>query len=166
MHKLCFQTEMAHYLMRYFKMRIPHLLTNTVAPFWPTTLHCLFEGSFHVLPYGPNFLLLGRNDSRYRLFGIDRPQFLKQLSTKVHTKPVSEIKGAPCTRRAHFHGRVHDFRRCAPSVCMFFEPFCIAIYWEGAWTIFRVHSFRGSAPCECTKYKLISDTANNGKLTN
>ena len=67
---------------------------------------------------------------------------------------VSEIKGAPCTRRAHFHGRVHDFRRCAPGVCTFFEPFIIAIYWEGAWNNFRVHSFRGSAPCECTKLKL------------
>ena len=33
---------------------------------------------------------------------------------------VSEIKGAPCTRCAHFHGRVHDFRRCAPGVCTFF----------------------------------------------
>ena len=33
---------------------------------------------------------------------------------------VSEIKGAPCTRRAHFHGRVHDFRRCAPGVSTFF----------------------------------------------
>ena len=38
---------------------------------------------------------------------------------------VSEIKGAPCTRRAHFHGRVHDFRRCAPGVCTFF----LAIYY-------------------------------------
>ena len=64
---------------------------------------------------------------------------------------VSEIKGAPCTRRAHFHGRVHDFRKCAPGVCTFFEPFIIAIYWEGAWINFRVHSFMGSAPCECTK---------------
>ena len=61
---------------------------------------------------------------------------------------MSEIKGAPCTRRAHFHGRVHDFRRCAPGVCTFFEPFIIAIYQEGAWTNVRVHSFRGSAPCE------------------
>ena len=41
---------------------------------------------------------------------------------------VSEIKGAPCTRRAHFHGWVHDFRRCAPGVCTFFGPFIIAIY--------------------------------------
>ena len=32
-----------------------------------------------------------------------------------------------------------------------FEPFIIAIYWEGAWSNFRVHSFMGSAPCECTK---------------
>ena len=40
---------------------------------------------------------------------------------------MSEIKGAPCTRRAHFHDRVHDFQRYAPCVCTFFEPFCIAI---------------------------------------
>ena len=67
---------------------------------------------------------------------------------------VSEIKGAPCTRRAQFHGRVHDFRRCAPGVCTFFEPFIILIYWEGAWSNFWVHSLMGSAPCECTKEKL------------
>ena len=36
----------------------------------------------------------------------------------------------------------------------FFWPFIIAIYWEGAWSTFRVHSFMGSAPCECTKKKL------------
>ena len=72
---------------------------------------------------------------------------------------MSEIKGAPCTRRAHFHGRVHDFRRCAPGVCTFYEPFTNAIYWEGAWGNFRVHSFMGSAQCECTNKSLISDTA-------
>ena len=44
------------------------------------------------------------------------------------TISVSEIKGATHTRRAHFHSRVHDFRRCAPGVWMFFEPFIIAIY--------------------------------------
>ena len=32
---------------------------------------------------------------------------------------MSEIKGAPCTRRAHFHGQVHDYWRCAPGVCTF-----------------------------------------------
>ena len=73
------------------------------------------------------------------------------LFSIVITGTVSEIKGAPCTRRAHFHGRVHDFRRCAPGVCTFFEPFIIAIYWEGALSNFRVHNFMGSAPCECTK---------------
>ena len=41
---------------------------------------------------------------------------------------VSEIKGAPCTRRAHFHDRVHNFRRCAPSGCKFFETVIIATY--------------------------------------
>ena len=44
---------------------------------------------------------------------------------------VSEIKGAPCTLRAHIHGRVHDFRRCAPGVHTFFELSIIAIYWKG-----------------------------------
>ena len=39
---------------------------------------------------------------------------------------VSEIKGAPCARWAHFHGRVHDFRRYAPGVCTFFKPVTIA----------------------------------------
>ena len=63
------------------------------------------------------------------------------------TLAVSEINGAPCTPRAHFHSRVHDFWRCAPGVCMFFKPSIIAQ--EGAWRDVRVHSFR--APCECTK---------------
>ena len=40
--------------------------------------------------------------------------------------PVSETKGAPCARHAHFHGRVHDFRRCAHGVYTFFEPVIIA----------------------------------------
>ena len=34
-------------------------------------------------------------------------------------KAVSENKGAPCTRCAYFRCRVHDFRRCAPGVCIF-----------------------------------------------
>ena len=41
---------------------------------------------------------------------------------------VSEIKGAPCTRCAHFHDWVHNFRRCAPGVCTFFEHVIIATY--------------------------------------
>ena len=31
---------------------------------------------------------------------------------------VSEIKGATCTRCAHFHDWVHDFRRCARFLSM------------------------------------------------
>ena len=76
------------------------------------------------------------------------------IATITTKNTVSEIKGVPCTRRAHFHGRVHDFKSRAPGVCTFFEPFIIAIYWEGAWSNFRVHSFMSSAPCECTKQKL------------
>ena len=53
-------------------------------------------------------------------------------STTDSVIAVFEIKGAPCTQRAHFHDRVHDFRRCAPGVCTFFEPFIIGIHWEGA----------------------------------
>ena len=34
---------------------------------------------------------------------------MKFSMTALHIHSVSEIKGAPCTRRAHFHGRVHDF---------------------------------------------------------
>ena len=83
------------------------------------------------------------------------PCYRSQIYTeRTHTLPVSEIKGAPCTRRAHFHSRSPDFWRCAPSVCTFVEPFIITIYWEGAWCNFRVHSFMGSAPCECTNQKL------------
>ena len=33
-------------------------------------------------------------------------------------------------------------------MCMFFEPFIFATYWEGAWSNFQVHSFMGSAPCD------------------
>ena len=67
---------------------------------------------------------------------------------------MSEIKGAPCVQCAHFHGRVHDFRRCAPGVCTSFEPIIIATYTEGAWRNSRAHSFRKSAPNKT----LISDT--------
>ena len=35
----------------------------------------------------------------------------------------------------------------AARLVTFFELFCIAIYWEGAWSNFRVLNFRGSAPC-------------------
>ena len=55
-----------------------------------------------------------------------------QTSESTHTfyiGAVSEIKGAPCTRGAHFHGRVHDFRRCAASsVCTFLLPFIVILY--------------------------------------
>ena len=34
-----------------------------------------------------------------------------QYSKGVYIIAVSEIKGAPCARRAHFRGRVHDFLR-------------------------------------------------------
>ena len=51
------------------------------------------------------------------------------------------------------HISTAGFWRCAPSVCTFFELFIIAIYWEGSWSNFWVHSFRGSAPCECTNPK-------------
>ena len=83
------------------------------------------------------------------LFGVTCPVY-RTLVLK-ESIAVSKIKGAPCTWRAHFHGRVHNVRKCAPSVCTFFEIFIIAIYWEGAWSNIRVHSLRGSAPCECTK---------------
>ena len=39
-------------------------------------------------------------------------------------------------------------------MCTFFEPFIIAIHWEGAWSNFRVHSLMGSAQNK----SLISDT--------
>ena len=73
---------------------------------------------------------------------------------------VSEIKGAPCIQLAHFHDQVHDFRRCAPGVCTFFEPFIISIYWKGAWSNFRVHSFMGSAAgsVSAQNKSLISET--------
>ena len=60
---------------------------------------------------------------------------------RVHPAPGVHISTAGCT----ILGGVHPV--CAP----FFEPFTIAIYWEGAWSNFRVHSFMWSAPCECTK---------------
>ena len=71
---------------------------------------------------------------------------------------VSEIKGAPCTRRAHFHSRVHDFQRCAPGVCTFFVFFIIAIYLRvhgaisGCTVLGKVH------PVSAQNKSLISDT--------
>ena len=41
---------------------------------------------------------------------------------------VSEIKGALGARRAHFRGRAHVFRTCAPDVRRFFHSILIAIY--------------------------------------
>ena len=72
---------------------------------------------------------------------------------------MSEIKGAPWTRRVHYNGRVHDFRRCAPGVWTFFEPFIIAIigrvYGEmsGCTVLGEVH------PVSAQNKSLISDTA-------
>ena len=71
---------------------------------------------------------------------------------------MSEIKGAPCTQRAYFHGRVHDFWRCAPNVCTFFEPFIIAIYWEGAWPFSGCTVLREVHPVSAQNKSLISDT--------
>ena len=68
-----------------------------------------------------------------------------------HIQSVSEIKGAPCARCAHFHCRVHEFWKGAPGVCTFFELVIITIYQEVAWGISRVHSFRSSAHGGCTK---------------
>ena len=69
----------------------------------------------------------------YEVWGVPPghppPPWIRPCSGRM--KAVYEIKGAPCARRAHFHGRVHDFQRCAPGVCTFFEPFCIAIYLGG-----------------------------------
>ena len=44
------------------------------------------------------------------------------------TKTVFEINGAHGARRAHFRGRAHVFRTCAPDVCTFFHSILIAIY--------------------------------------
>ena len=41
---------------------------------------------------------------------------------------VFEINGAHGARRAHFRGRAHVFRTCAPDVCTFFHSILIAIY--------------------------------------
>ena len=91
----------------------------------------------------------------------DFSQVLRKLSLAIKAQgsgpnslTVSEIKGAHCTRRAHFHCRVHDFRRRAPGVCTFFLAIYYCYTWEGAWSNFRVHSFMGSAPCEYTNQKL------------
>ena len=41
---------------------------------------------------------------------------------------VFEIKGALGARRAHFRGRAHVFRTCAPDVCTFIHSIIIVIY--------------------------------------
>ena len=65
---------------------------------------------------------------------------------------MSEIKGAPCTR-------VHDFRRCAPGVCMFLEPSIIAIYWVGHGAISGCTVLWEVHPASAQNNSLISDTA-------
>ena len=68
---------------------------------------------------------------------------------------VSEIKGAPCTRRAHLHGRVHNFLRCTPGVCTFFERFIGRVHGtiSGCTVLWEVH------PASAQTKSLISDTA-------
>ena len=68
---------------------------------------------------------------------------------------VSEIKGAPCIRCAHFHDRVHDFRRCAPGVYTFFEPHIQRVHGEipGRTVLREVH------PLGAPNKTLILDTA-------
>ena len=43
-----------------------------------------------------------------------------------------QYERCPKLRVHPFHGRVHDFRRCAPVAFTFFEPCIIAIYGGGA----------------------------------
>ena len=80
----------------------------------------------------------------------------------THTIAVSQIKGAPCARCAHFHGQVHNFRRCAPSVCMFPEPVIVVKYKEGAWRNSWAHGFTNLGqvhPVGAPNKTLILDTA-------
>ena len=53
-----------------------------------------------------------------------------------HGKAVSEIKGAPCTRRAHFHGRVHNFLRCARFLSYLLLLYIGRVHGEISWTFF------------------------------
>ena len=71
---------------------------------------------------------------------------------------MSEIKGAPCTRLAHFHSRVHDFQRCAPGVCTFLSYLLLL-------NIGRVHGANSGCidlgdvhPVSAQNKSLISDT--------
>ena len=64
---------------------------------------------------------------------------------------VFEINGALGARRAHFRGRAHVFRRCAPDVRTFFHPIVISIYQRSAQKNSRVHSFKMNAPEGRTK---------------
>ena len=82
------------------------------------------------------------------------------IAVYKHIFSGSEIKGAPCTRHTHFHGGVHDFRRCAPGVCTFFDPI-IMLYIKvrrvhgaisGRTVLWAVH------PVSAQNKNLISDT--------
>ena len=68
------------------------------------------------------------------------------------------------TRGAHFNSRVHDFWRCAPGVCTFFEPFIIAIYWEGDGAISGCTVLWEVHPASAQNKSLISDTAEISKI--
>ena len=46
----------------------------------------------------------------------------------------------------------------------FVEAFNIAVYWQGAWSNFRVHSFIGSAPSSEQNKSLISYTDKSSKM--
>ena len=97
--------------------------------------------------------------------GLKKSKFYRIKISIIET--VSEIKGAPCARCAHFHGRVHGFRRCAPGVCTLFEPFIIATYYMRVHGEISGHTFLGEVrrtvlggvhPVGAPTKTLISDT--------
>ena len=51
---------------------------------------------------------------------------------QLNARSVFEINGALGAQRAHFRGRAHVFRTCAPDVRTFIHPIIIAIYQRSA----------------------------------
>ena len=74
--------------------------------------------------------------------------------TGIHLSSVSEIKGAPCTWRAHFRGRVHDFRRCARFLSHLLLLYVGRVHGaiSGCTVLWEVH------PASAQNKSLISDT--------
>ena len=91
-------------------------------------------------------MAVGRAGAKYSCIsmpGTPIPSFLSHcncINMSDINIAVFEINSALGARRAHFHGRAHVFRTCAPDVRTFIHSIIIAIYQRSAQNNSRAHS--------------------------